>query len=122
MLDHQLLLPAGVLILEPKVPLEAEDFAGLAGEVDPYVAEHGELHGLMIHADAFPGWENLEAAVAHIQFIESHHAKIQRLAVVSDNPLLVELPKIAGPLLHPEVKHFPESKYEEALDWLKGAA
>ena len=55
MLNHKLLSPEGILILEPDAPLEAADFEGLAHEIDPYIAEHGTLLGLMIHAKTFPG-------------------------------------------------------------------
>ena len=104
MLNHKLLSPEGILILEPDAPLEAADFEGL------------------IHAKTFPGWVNLEAALAHMRFIESHHQKIQRLAVVSDSSLLTEVPTLIAHLVHVEVKHFPESAYEDALRWLRQAA
>ena len=119
MLNHKLLLPEGILILEPKERLEAADFEGLAREIDPYIAKHGQLPGLMIHAEAFPGWVNLQAFLAHMRFIESHHHKLQRLAVVSDSSLLAALPKFAAHLVQTEVKHFPESAYEDALQWLE---
>jgi hypothetical protein len=115
MLEHQLLLPEGILILEPDAPLEAADFESLDREIDPYIAEHGKLSGLMIHAKAFPGWANLEAFFAHMQFIKSHHQKIVRLAMVTDSKVLEELPKIAAHLVHVQVKHFSESQHEDAL-------
>ena len=118
-LKHQLLLPEGILILEPDAPLEATDFEGLVREIDPYIAEHGKLSGLMIHAKAFPGWANLEAFRAHMQFIKSHHQKIVRLAMVTDSKLLGELRKVAAQLVHVQVKHFSESQHEDALRWLK---
>ncbi len=119
MLKHQLLLPEGILILEPDSPLEAADFEGLVREIDPYIAEHGKLSGLMIRAKAFPGWANLEAFRAHMQFIKSHHQKIVRLAMVTDSKLLGELPKIAAHLVDVQVKHFSESQHADALRWLK---
>ena len=122
MLNHKLLLPEGILVLEPDAPLQAADFEGLAHEIDPYIAEHGKLTGLMIHARAFPGWANLDAFLAHMRFIESHHQKIHRLAVVTNSSLLTEVPKIAAHLVHAEVKQFPESAYEDALRWLRDAA
>lgn len=118
MLKHNLLSTEGILILEPTTPLEAADFEVLTHEIDPYIAEHGKLQGVMIHAKVFPGWVNIEAFFAHMRFIESHHEKVQRLAVVSDSPLLKEAPKLAANLLHAKIKHFPESKYEDALRWL----
>lgn len=122
MLEHQLLLPEGILILEPAAPLEAADFDELIRETDPYIAEHGKLSGLMIHAKAFPGWENLDAFLAHMHFVKSHYRKIGRLAMVTDSELLEELPRILGHLVHVQVKHFSESRYEEALNWLKAGA
>jgi len=118
MLNHKLLLPEGILILEPKERLEAADFEALAREIDPCIAKHGKLPGLMVRAEAFPGWVNLEAFLAHMRFIASHHQKLQRLAVVTDSSLLAELPKFAAHLVQTEVKHFPESAYEDALRWL----
>jgi hypothetical protein len=122
MLKHKLLLPEGILILEPSSPLETADFEAVAHEVDPYLAEHDALAGVMIFAKAFPGWKNLEAAIAHLQLIESYHRKIKKLAVVSDNGLLAELPRIVAQLVHPDVKHFSESEYGDALSWLREAA
>ena len=121
MLKHKLLSPEGILILEPSSPLEAADFEAVAHEIDPYLAEHDTLAGVMVFAKAFPGWLNLEAAIAHLQLIESYHQKIKKLAVVSDNGLLAELPKIVAHLVHPDVKHFSESAYEDALRWLREA-
>ncbi|MGA2986944.1 MAG: STAS/SEC14 domain-containing protein [Terriglobia bacterium] len=122
MLSHKLLLPEGILVLEPDAPLQAADFEGLAHEIDPYIAEHGKLQGLMIHARAFPGWANLDAFLAHMRFIEIHHQKIHRLAVVTNSSLLTEVPKIAAHLVRAEVKQFPESAYEDALRWLRDGA
>jgi hypothetical protein len=119
MLKHQLILPDGILILEPAAPLEAADFEGLVREIDPYIAKHGKLSGVMIRAQAFPGWAHFDAFLAHMRFIKSHRQEIARLAMVTDSKLLEELPKIAAHLVHVQVKHFSESQYEDALRWLK---
>lgn len=119
MLEYRLLLPEGILILEPGAALEVGDFDDLARETDPYIAEHGKLPGLMIRAKAFPGWANIDAFIAHMHFVKSHYRKIGRLAMVTDSKLLEELPKIAAHLVHVQVKHFSESQCEDALRWLK---
>lgn len=119
MLNHKLLSPEGILILEPESPLKAADFVALGHQIDPYITEHGKLPGLMIHAKAFPGWSNLDAFLAHVRFIEGHLQKVQKLAIVSDNPILTEVPKIVAHLVRAEVRHFSESEYEAALRWLK---
>ncbi|MFG0263475.1 MAG: STAS/SEC14 domain-containing protein [Novipirellula sp. JB048] len=118
MLKHRLLLPEGMLLLEPDAPLEAADFEHVAAEIDPYITRRGKVPAVLIHAASFPGWANLAAAIAHLRFVETHHAKIGKLAIVSDSPLLAELPLLIGPLIDVEVKHFPESAYHDASVWL----
>ena len=119
MLKHKLLLPEGILIIEPDKPLAVADFEAITQEIDPYIAKHGMLPGLLIHAKAFPGWANFAAFYAHMGLVKSHHQKLQRLALVTDSRFLAELPKFAGPLVHTELKHFPQSQYDEALRWLE---
>lgn len=122
MLKHTLNTAEGILILEPSGPLEAADFEAVIHDLDPYLAKHESLAGVMIFAKAFPGWLNLEAAIAHLQLIERYHRKIKRLAIVSDNGLLTELPNFAAHLVHPDVKHFSESDYEDGLSWLRSTS
>ncbi|MCA9218445.1 MAG: STAS/SEC14 domain-containing protein [Planctomycetales bacterium] len=119
MLKHKLITPEGILLLEPEAPLEASDFESVIAEIDPYIAERGKLPGVLIHAKSFPGWANLTAAMAHMRFVESHHEKIGKLAVVSDSLLLSELPPLVGHLIDVDVKHFPEAAYDDALLWLE---
>jgi hypothetical protein len=119
MLKHTVIEPEEILILEPDAPLEATDFEDLAREIDPCIAEHGKLPGLMIHAKAFLGWANPDAFLAHMRIIKRHHNDILRLAIVSDSILLTDVAKIASHLVHAQVKHFPESQYKDALLWLK---
>lgn len=122
MLKHTLLSAEGILILEPSGALESADFDAVIHDMDLYLAEHDSLAGVMICAKVFPGWMNLEAAISHLRLIENYHHKITRLAIVSDNGLLAALPEFAAHLLHPDVKHFSESEYEDALQWLKSDA
>lgn len=122
MLKHTLLSDEGILILEPSAALESADFEAVVHDMDPYLAKHDSLAGVMIFAKAFPGWMTLEAAISHLQLIENYHQKIKRLAIVSDNGLLSALPTFAAHLVHPDVKHFSESEYDNALLWLQEVA
>lgn len=119
MLNHTLLKPEGILVLEPDSPLAAADFENLAQEIDPFIAEHGKLPGLMIHATRFPGWQNLDAFRAHMQFVKHHIREVHRIAFVSDSSLLAEIPRIVDHLVKAEIKCFPQSEYDRALQWLK---
>jgi len=109
-IQHELLRDRGILILKPEGPLRAEDFAALAGVVDPYIEQHGELKGLMIDAPSFPGWEN---------FVRDHHRQIRRIAVVSDSAFLAVAPKIASHFVSAEVRAFNAADRAPALAWIE---
>lgn len=36
------------------------DFSGLATATDTYLSDHDKLRGVLIHAKAFPGWEDFK--------------------------------------------------------------
>ncbi len=89
MLEHELLTETGILIVRPKGPLAASDFAALSVDADAYFEAHGALNGLMICAEEFPGWENLDGAVSHFKHfigpILSHWFPLSQRVVPFDN-------------------------------------
>jgi SpoIIAA-like len=118
MIDYELLRTEGVLVIRPRDRLEAADFEKLAQEVDPHIEANGMLHGLMIDAEAFPGWNDFAALLAHLRFVRDHHRKIERVAVVSDSTFLSVAPKIASHFVQAELRHFSQAQREDALAWL----
>lgn len=122
MIKYTIIEPESLLILEPDVPLEAADFEFLALHLDPYIAEQGKLPGLMIHTKKFPGWANVAAFTTHMRFVKNHLKNVTRVAMVSDSKVLTDVSRIADHLVNTEVKHFSDSAYDEALQWLKGGA
>jgi len=118
MLEHELLTETGILIARPKGPLAARDFAALSVDADAYIETHGELNGLMICAEEFPGWENLDGAISHFKFVRDHHNKISKVAFVSDSDVLALLPKLASHFVSAEVKHFKGDQEAKALAWI----
>lgn len=119
MLQHELLRDRGILILKPEGPLKAEDFTALAGTIDPYIEQNGKLNGLMIEAPSFPGWEDFAALLSHLRFVRDHHRQIRRIAVVSENPLLTALPKIASHFISAQVRTFAADDRAAALAWIE---
>jgi hypothetical protein len=119
MLHHELLRDEGVLIVTPDGPLEAADFKRLADEVDPYIKEKGNLHGLMISAESFPGWKDFGSLVSHLKFVKNHHHKIDKVAAVTDSGFMAIVPRVARHFIHAEVRHFPHEKRDAALVWLQ---
>ena len=120
MLKFELLRDAGVLVVEPRDALTAEDFQAVAHAVDPYIQENGRLTGLLIEAPSFPGWESFGALIGHIKFVRDHHRKIDRVAAVTDSKILMIAPKIAEHFAHPEFKVFRSGEKASALAWLQG--
>jgi len=88
MIKSELLKDKGVLIVSPVGPLAASDFEQLAQEVDPYIEQIGTLHGLMVHAEFFPGWADFAAFLSHLKFAKDHQSKIEKVAAVSDSGFL----------------------------------
>lgn len=119
MIRAQLMPADGIVMVTPEAPLAASDFAQLAAIVDPYIAAHGQLHGLLIDAQSFPGWDDFAGLVAHFRFVRNHHQKVQRIAVVTDSTLLTLAPKLAAHFVQAEVREFPYAQRDAALQWLK---
>lgn len=122
MLEHELWRELGILIVTPKGALQAQDFERLAMEVDPYLAEAGQLRGLMIYAESFPGWADFAALVSHIRFAKDHQQRIARIAAVTDSGFLSILPKIANHFVKADVRHFAYADKQAALAWLQQPA
>src|SRR3954447_11201229 len=119
MIHYELLSSEGVLTLKPEGALRAEDFVSLVSTVDPYIEQHGELNGLMIEAQSFPGWDDFAALVSHVRFVRDHHRRIRRIAVVSDSKLLALAPKLASHFVSAEVRAFDTTDRDAALAWVQ---
>lgn len=119
MLQHELLRDLGILKLKPKGKLKAEDFQALAGVVDPYLEQKGELKGIVLEAVKFPGWENFAGLLSHLRFVRDHQKKVRRIAIVSDAKLLKVAPKIAKHFVKAEVRRFEAGDTDAALAWIQ---
>ena len=83
--------------------------------MDAYLADHSNIHGLLIHAKAFPGWESFAGFVAHIRFVKDHHQKVERVALVTDSPIARVAEALANHFTAAEIKYFPFADFETAL-------
>jgi hypothetical protein len=100
--------------------LRAQDFDDLALTADTWIEAHGELQGLVIHAGAFPGWENLASLVRHMRFVRDHHRKIKRIALAVDSKLAGLVPHIAEHFVKAEIKTFGFDALSDAIAWAEG--
>jgi hypothetical protein len=119
MLEFAILRPEGIVVLKPNASLSKEDFVGLSASVDAYLADHASIRGVLIHAEAFPGWENFAGFTAHIRFVHNHHQRIERVALVTDSPVARVAEALAKHFTAADIRHFPFADYEKALNWLK---
>lgn len=118
MIDAQLLRDQGILVVAPEGKLEEADFERLRLLADPYIEEHGELKGLLIDAESFPGWEDFSSMLTHIRFARSFEQHIERVAAVTDSGFLAILPRVTDYFASAEVRHFEYEDRDAALDWL----
>jgi len=109
-----------VLVIEPKGALNSEDFDYLSSVVDPWIESHKTLRGLVIHAEKFPGWENLGSLIRHMRFVRDHHRQIERVAVAADGAVSEIMPALAAHFVKAEIKHFAYRDLEIAIQWAGG--
>lgn len=121
-LTHRLLAESGVLIIEPGGPLRREDFDALALAVDPWIEAHGKLRGAVVHAQEFPGWENVGGFLRHLRFVRDHHRKIRRIALAAGGRLAEWAPTLAEHFVQAEVRHFGYDELDRAIAWASGRA
>jgi hypothetical protein len=119
MMRFELLRDRRILLLAPGGPLATADFEQLAKEIDPFIAAHGRLVGVLIHAKSFPGWESFGALVSHLKFVAGHHRQIERIAAVTDSGFLKIAPRIAGHFVQAEIRQFDYRDKDRALAWLE---
>jgi hypothetical protein len=116
---HRLLPEFGVIVVDISAPLRATDFDAIAFSADTWIQAHGALHGIVIHARAFPGWENLSGFFRHMRFIRNHQQKVARVAVATDGKLASMAPPIAEHFVKAELKAFPYDALDEAIAWAR---
>ena len=122
MVEHHLDAGRSVLHVRPTAAFTADDFAALAGTVDPHIEATGGLAGIVIEAPSFPGWDSLGAAVAHFRFVRDHHRRVRRVAVVTDSALGTVAEHLASHFVSAEIKRFPAGEPEAATRWVLDAA
>jgi hypothetical protein len=107
----------GVLVVEAGDPLRVQDIEELTSVVQARLAGHPSLRGMVLHAAALPGWENLAAFTAHLRFIGRHRHRIDRIAIVVDGALAAVAARLLDLVLHAEVQRFGRNDLDAAIAW-----
>ena len=113
--DVRLRPDQSVIVVDVDQPLRREDVHQIAAEVDDWLDTHAELPGLVLHAESFPGWENITGLLEHLRFVAGHHGRIQRVALVVDGRGLDLAAGLVSTVLHPEIRRFDD--LDDAVRW-----
>ncbi|HKQ87072.1 MAG TPA: STAS/SEC14 domain-containing protein [Candidatus Acidoferrales bacterium] len=116
-ISHRLLTESGVIVIDVKHALSAQDFDVLSLTADTWIEAHGAIQGIVIHAREFPGWDNLGSLIRHIQFIRDHHRNVKRVALAADVKLASLVPKVAEHFVQAQVKRFEYDELDLAIAW-----
>jgi hypothetical protein len=119
MLQIKLDKDAGIVTVIPSASLNKQDFALLAGEIDPFIEKEGKLNGLIIQVESFPGWEDFAGLISHLKFVREHHKKIEKVAAVTDGKIVSIMPQIVDHFVNAKVKYFPYESLDEAISWVR---
>lgn len=115
--SHRLIPECDVIVVEVFEPLRARDFETLSTTADAWIETHGGLHGIVVHARKFPGWENVTSFLSHVRFVRDHHRKVERVALAADSKLASLLPRLAEHFVDADVKSFAYDELDEAIAW-----
>jgi hypothetical protein len=110
----------GVVTAEVSEALRIEDFERLSATIDPWMREHAELPGLVLHVRRVPGWTSLGSLLRHVAFVAGNHGKVGRLALATDVPGAEAVASVAGHVVHPQVGTFGYADLQAAQVWAAG--
>ncbi|MCB1701767.1 MAG: STAS/SEC14 domain-containing protein [Pseudomonadales bacterium] len=120
MLDVEIDVENKVAVLRPHGQLTESDFRNASEVVDPFITENGNLRGLIISTEDFPGWDSFGALASHITFVKGHHAKLSKVAIVTNSRIGDLAETLGNHFLMARVKHFPFNEFDRAKSWILG--
>ena len=108
-----------VLGVRPEGPITREDVATLTQAADEYLAGHPKIAGVMIETRTFPGFASVGAFADYARFIADHHARVLRVALVTDSALAPIAEFMANHVVGVQMRHYPFAEGATALAWLR---
>ena len=107
-----------IVTLQPHGALKKEDFDNAVEIIDPFIKENGELNGVIIYTETFPGWEDFAAFNRHLVFIKNHHKEIKKLAFVTDSMVGDFGEMVSSHFVAATIKNFDYDKLDKARSWI----
>jgi SpoIIAA-like len=108
-----------VLGVRPEGPITREDVAALTRTADEHLAGHPKIAGVMVETRTFPGFASVDAFADYARFIADHHARVRRIALVTDSALAPVAEFMANHVVGVEMRHYPFAESATALAWLR---
>ena len=116
MIKTEVVAPGVLKIIAPHT-LKPDDLAGLAPEVDAFMASHGAID-LLVDASHLEGWDSLAALDKHVAFLKARQSKVEHVAVITRHEWQQWLIGAVRPFLHPQIALFEPGHEEAALRWI----
>jgi len=107
-----------IVSIEPTGSLDVKDFQAAASTIDPFIEKYGQLNGLIIYTESFPGWDSFSALVTHLKFVKNHHTQIKRIAFVTDSLIGSLAESLASHFVEAKIKRFPYAEFDQAKQWV----
>ena len=120
MLNYRLNKDDAIMTLRPNGPLNPQDFERIAAKIDPFIKDHGQLNGIIIEANEFPGWQGVDGFLDHLKFVREHYNDVAKVATVSNSVLLSQLPKVMDLFASTKLRGFEDGQAAEARRWILG--
>jgi SpoIIAA-like len=108
-----------VLVVRPDGPITREDVATLTDAADEYLASHSKIVGVMVETRTFPGFASVGAFADYAGFITAHHARVRRVALVTDSALAPVAEFMANHVVGLQMRHYPFAEGAAAQAWLR---
>ena len=108
-----------VLGVRPEGPITRDDVATLTQAADAYLASHPKIAGVMVETRTFPGFASVGAFADYARFIADHHARVRRVAPVTDSALAPIAEFMANHVVGVEMRHYAFAEGAAALAWLR---
>jgi hypothetical protein len=105
------------LLVQLSGKLTKEDYQHFVPTVERLIKQQGRIR-LLVHMRDFHGW-TLGALWEDIKFDLKHFGDIERLAFVGDRKWEAGMATFCKPFTRALIRYFDESKFEEALGWIK---
>ena len=93
--------------------------ATLTQAADAYLVGHPKIAGVMVETQTFPGFASVGAFADYARFIADHHARVRRLALVTDSALAPIAEFMANHVVGVAMRHYPFAEGAAALAWLR---